>query len=149
MYDTDQAIMVVSTRQYPLPLDFYAADRRSQGGCPARQQPPWPGDALKTERIARRCVGDCEKTRAEAKARICFPLTAPVGMCLNLVPDDPRGIRTPVAGVKSRCPRPLDDGAGPLLQGRNSIAEPVKSGKPMVLSGRETAAFFGSPAARP
>ncbi len=26
--------------------------------------------------------------------------------------DDPKGIRTPVAAVKGRCPRPLDDGAG-------------------------------------
>ena len=25
--------------------------------------------------------------------------------------NDPTGIRTPVAAVKGRCPRPLDDGA--------------------------------------
>ena len=34
--------------------------------------------------------------------------------CLNLL-GDPKGTRTPVPGVRGRCPRPLDDGAGEVL----------------------------------
>jgi hypothetical protein len=43
--------------------------------------------------------------------------------------DTPKGIRTPVASVKGRCPRPLDDGgeaAGTLARrdGRYGLASP-------------------------
>ena len=37
-------------------------------------------------------------------------LTVSIGKCLNLL-GDPKGTRTPVPGVRGRCPRPLDDGA--------------------------------------
>ena len=37
-------------------------------------------------------------------------LTVCIGKCLNLL-GDPKGTRTPVPGVRGRCPRPLDDGA--------------------------------------
>ncbi len=33
----------------------------------------------------------------------------------GLKPGDPKGTRTPVPGVRGRCPRPLDDGASVVL----------------------------------
>ena len=33
------------------------------------------------------------------------------------------GIRTPVAGVKGQCPRPLDDGATTLILYQNSFSQ--------------------------
>jgi hypothetical protein len=33
--------------------------------------------------------------------------------------DTPKGIRTPVASVKGRCPRPLDDGGEAVWQEAN------------------------------
>ena len=34
--------------------------------------------------------------------------------------DTPKGIRTPVASVKGRCPRPLDDGGEAMFEKRVS-----------------------------
>lgn len=44
---------------------------------------------------------------------ICGANQTGAGRCENTGPlaTDPTGIRTPVAGLKSPCPRPLDDGA--------------------------------------
>ncbi len=38
---------------------------------------------------------------------------------LKTVTGAPKGIRIPVAGLKGRCPRPLDDGGVPLNYSRD------------------------------
>lgn len=54
--------------------------------------------------------------------------------------NTPKGIRTPVASVKGRCPRPLDDGGeaemqacfhGPLTQVKLRIGAAVRQGIPV------------------
>jgi hypothetical protein len=39
--------------------------------------------------------------------------------------DTPKGIRTPVASVKGRCPRPLDDGGEATEQERFQAPSPL------------------------
>ena len=40
--------------------------------------------------------------------------------------SSPKGIRTPVASVKGRCPRPLDDGAMNVIGRSFELPHPVK-----------------------
>ncbi len=47
-----------------------------------------------------------------------------VANSLSLFSGDPRGTRTPVAGVRGRSPRPLDDGA---MRAANYMFGPVLS----------------------
>jgi hypothetical protein len=45
----------------------------------------------------------------------------------------PKGSRTPVAGVKGRCPRPLDDGSLLIFHRMKNPVVPMKSGCPRPL----------------
>ena len=40
--------------------------------------------------------------------------------------NDPNGTRTRVAGVKGRCPRPLDEGAAPSKAHRSDLPDEVR-----------------------
>jgi integrase len=52
-----------------------------------------------------------EKLKGSVKGSVSFSDNSKTGAnCLNLL-GDPKGTRTPVPGVRGRCPRPLDDGA--------------------------------------
>ena len=52
--------------------------------------------------------------------------------------SDPAGIRTPVAAVKGRCPRPLDDGAA-ARDAEASMASGIRLSAPEVVKWRKTA----------
>ena len=59
------------------------------------------------------------KTRKRLESALTFKAFGTiVSKWLELL-GDPKGTRTPVTGVRGRCPRPLDDGAkksGPFLK---------------------------------
>ena len=40
--------------------------------------------------------------------------------------SSPKGIRTPVASVKGRCPRPLDDGAKNVIEKSSELPAPCE-----------------------
>ena len=48
----------------------------------------------------------------DTKPPIGWPVDAVFKVPARAAQNDPTGIRTPVAGLKGPCPRPLDDGAG-------------------------------------
>ena len=78
-------------------------DRQHTSAAPGLQEAPSRPDA----RFCQQRTTDAER-RQDAASTTKKPGQLVTRSCDEL--DTPKGIRTPVASVKGRCPRPLDDG---------------------------------------